>query len=88
MAADLSGMICDGAKPGCALKIATSVNAAALAAQLALNGTGATKRDGIVTEDLEETLRNLGKLGNEGMSEANDEILKMLLDKKTTKMCG
>ena len=88
MAADLSGMICDGAKPGCALKIATSVNAAALAAQLALNGTGATKRDGIVTEDLEETLRNLGKLGNEGMSEANDEILKMLLDKKTAKMCG
>lgn len=88
MAADLSGMICDGAKPGCALKIATSVNAAALAAQLALNGTGATKRDGIVTDDLEETLRNLGKLGNEGMSEANDEILKMLLDKKTTKMCG
>ena len=88
MAADLSGMICDGAKPGCALKIATSVNTAALAAQLALNGTGATKQDGIVTEDLEETLRNLGKLGNEGMSEANDEILKMLLDKKTTKMCG
>ena len=88
MAADLSGMICDGAKPGCALKIATSVNAAALAGQLALNGTGATKRDGIVTDDLEGTLRNLGKLGNEGMSEANDEILKMLLDKKTTKMCG
>lgn len=53
-----------------------------------VNGTGATKRDGIVTDDLEETLRNLGKLGNEGMSEANDEILKMLLDKKTTKMCG
>lgn len=81
MAADISGMICDGAKPGCALKIATSVNAAARAAELALNGIGATFQDGIVERDVEETLNNLGRLGNEGMAGTNHVILNMLLQK-------
>lgn len=87
MTADISGMICDGAKPGCALKIATSVNAAARAAQLALNGIGATQQDGIVRGDVEETLENLGKLGNEGMQGTNSAILKMLLNKAPTGIC-
>lgn len=87
MTADISGMICDGAKPGCALKIATSVNAAARAAQLALNGIGATQQDGIVRGDVEETLENLGKLGNEGMQGTNSAILKMLLNKTPTGIC-
>ena len=88
MTADISGMICDGAKPGCALKIATSVNAAARAAQLALNSIGATQQDGIVRGNVEETLENLGKLGNEGMSGTNGIILNMLLNKAAADLCS
>lgn len=81
MAADISGMVCDGAKPGCALKIATSVSAAMRAATLALSGTGATEHDGIVSAGVEQTLQNLGELGSQGMSGANHAILGMLLSK-------
>lgn len=81
MAADISGMVCDGAKPGCALKIATSVSAAMRAATLALSGIGATEHDGIVSLNVELTLKNLGDLGNDGMANTNSAILEMLLHK-------
>lgn len=81
MVADISGVVCDGAKPGCALKIATAVSSAIRAATMALNGLGAGSHDGIVTADVEETLRNLGTLGNEGMSGTNSAILNMMLHK-------
>ncbi|MFV0399005.1 MAG: serine dehydratase subunit alpha family protein [Oscillospiraceae bacterium] len=81
MTADISGMVCDGAKPGCALKVATSVSAAMRAATLAFSGLGATNHDGIVDMDVEKTLQNLGELGNEGMVGANTAILEMLLSK-------
>lgn len=79
MAADITGMVCDGAKPGCAIKIATCVQAAFQAASLALSGTGANERDGIIDKDIEKTLMNLGHLGNEGMLGANDAILSMIM---------
>lgn len=82
MAADISGVICDGAKPGCALKIATAVNSALRAAVMALNGIGAGEQDGIVAGDAEDTLKNLGKLGSEGMPGTNEAILEMMLHKK------
>lgn len=81
MVADISGVVCDGAKPGCALKIATAVNSAIRAATMALNNIGADAHDGIVTFDVEKTLENLGTLGNEGMAEANSAILDMMLHK-------
>lgn len=81
MIADISGVVCDGAKPGCALKIATAVNSAIRWANMALNGIGAGEHDGIVKADVEHTLRNLGKLGNQGMSQTNDVILNMMLDR-------
>lgn len=77
--ADISGVICDGAKPGCALKIATSVSAAMRAAVLALSGIGATSHDGIVSENIEDALHNLGGLGAEGMAGTNQFILNILL---------
>ena len=77
----LRTMICDGAKPGCALKIATSVSAAMRAAILALSGIGATDRDGIVSENVENALHNLGQLGTEGMTGTNQFILDILLRK-------
>lgn len=82
MTADISGIVCDGAKPGCALKIATSVGAAMRAASFALSGIGASAHDGIVAGDVEETLRNLGELGADGMAGANQVILDMLLHKQ------
>ena len=82
MTADISGIVCDGTKPGCALKIATSVGAAMRAASFALSGIGASAHDGIVAGDVEETLKNLGELGADGMAGANQVILDMLLHKQ------
>lgn len=81
MVADISGVVCDGAKPGCALKIATAVNSAVRSAAMALSGLGANAHDGIVAPNVEKTLENLGTLGNEGMSETNAAILQMMLNK-------
>lgn len=81
MVADISGVVCDGAKPGCALKIATAVNSAIRSATMALNGLGADFHDGIVSMDVEKTFQNLGTLGNEGMADTNAAILTMMLQK-------
>ena len=81
LTADIAGVVCDGAKPGCALKIATAVSAAMRSAMLALADIGATDRDGIVDQDVEQTLANLGTLGNEGMRGANQAVLAMMLGK-------
>ena len=79
MVADISGVVCDGAKPGCALKIATAVTSAIRAANMALSGTGADSHDGIVHKEVERTLENLGILGNKGMIDTNKTILNIML---------
>ena len=82
MVADISGLICDGAKAGCALKIATSVSGAIQCAYLALEGVEAPERDGIVCESVEDTIYNLGNLGNNGMRVTDHVILDMMLAKE------
>ncbi|QBE99238.1 hypothetical protein PMF13cell1_04811 [Blautia producta] len=82
MVADISGVVCDGAKPGCALKIATAVQSAVRAANMALNGSGADSHDGIVHVNAEKTLENLGILGNWGMKDTNSIILDLMLEKQ------
>lgn len=79
--ADVSGIICDGAKAGCSLKIATGVNSAFLCSMLALGGHAATALDGIVSTDVEKTIDNLGLLGSEGMADTDRVILGMLVGK-------
>ena len=81
MIADISGLICDGAKPGCALKIASSVASAMQCARLALSGISAGNLDGIVTENVEKSIRNLGNLGNAGMERTDRVILDMMISK-------
>lgn len=81
MVADIAGVVCDGAKPGCALKIATAVSSAIRSANMAIHGIGASGHDGIVADDVEGTLSNLGRLGNEGMVGTNRSILSMMLKK-------
>ena len=80
MVGDVKGIICDGAKPGCALKIATAVSAAQRAAVLALSLEHTVQPYGIVSSDVEATIQNLGTLGRDGMGNANDVVLRMMLD--------
>lgn len=80
MVGDVTGIICDGAKPGCALKIATAVSAAQRAAVLALSLEHTVQPYGIVSSDVEDTIQNLGTLGRDGMGNANDVVLRMMLD--------
>jgi L-cysteine desulfidase len=82
MIADISGMICDGAKAGCALKIATAVSSAMQCAQLALKGVVISDTDGIVCGDGDGTIRNLGRLANPGMVDTDRVILDMMLNKR------
>lgn len=81
MVADISGMICDGAKAGCALKIATAVSGAVQCAQLAMDGVVISHRDGIICQCAEETIRNLGRLAREGMEHTDRVILDMMMCK-------
>ena len=73
--ANTSGMICDGAKEGCAIKLSTSASVAVQSAILAINDSIVPTRNGIVAETAEETIVNLGVLSSEGMSIADAVIL-------------
>ena len=81
MIADISGMICDGAKSSCALKIASSVASAMQCAQLAMAGVSATGLDGIVAGNVELSIRNLANLGTAGMEKTDSVILDMMISK-------
>lgn len=82
MLADHMGMICDGAKTTCALKIATGVNAAVLCATLAMNGISPIDKEGIVFADVEDTIRSIGQLILTGLPGLDSAILDVMLSKK------
>lgn len=81
MIADISGLICDGAKSSCALKIASSVASAMQCAKLAMAGVSASGLDGIVAGDVELSIRNLANLGIQGMERTDRVILDMMIAK-------
>jgi L-cysteine desulfidase len=81
MVGNITGMICDGAKIGCALKTMTSVDAAFRASALAMSGIGIPFSDGIVGHTGSESLVNLGKIAKDGMTRTDEEILKIMEDK-------
>ena len=78
---DLGGVICDGAKGGCALKLATAAGSAVQAALLALHGVAAPAVEGILGHTPDQTMVNLGRLCREGMGSTGRTILNILLDK-------
>jgi L-cysteine desulfidase len=78
MVGNVTGMICDGAKIGCALKTMTSVDAAFRATALAISGLGIPFSDGIVGHTGSESLANLGKIAKDGMIRTDEEILKIM----------
>ena len=81
MIANISGMICDGAKPGCALKVTSGVATAVLSATLAIQHAHADNTEGIVEEDIDRTIHNLTRIGRDGMSRTDDLILDIMTHK-------
>jgi len=75
----VSGMVCDGAKPSCAAKIAFSVNAGLFGYDMYMHGQQFLSGDGIVTKGSDNTIRNIGRLGRDGMRETNEEIIKIMI---------
>lgn len=69
MVANLTGMICDGAKPSCSMKISSGVSTAMMSAMLAMNGKCVTSVEGIVSDDVDATIHNLTSIGREAMTE-------------------
>lgn len=76
----VSGIVCDGAKPSCAAKIAASVNAGILGYEMYVRGQQFYGGDGLVTKGADNTIRNIGRLGKEGMAGTNDEIIKIMIE--------
>lgn len=74
----VSGIVCDGAKPSCAAKIASAVDAGILGYHMYLDGQQFKDGDGIVTKGVENTIRNVCRLGKEGMKETDVEIIKIM----------
>ncbi len=81
MTGNITGMVCDGAKVGCAMKVASGVSCAVQSAVLAMRGTCIPSTDGIIDDDVEKTIRNLGALGSAGMKAADKMILDIMLCK-------
>ena len=81
MVGSLTGMICDGAKPDCALKIYSGLETAIFSARLALNGERVSKDDGIVCEDVEKTIDNVAEVSVECSSKVDDIVLGMMINK-------
>lgn len=75
----LSGTICDGAKPSCAAKIAMAVEAGVMGYEMAKTKRQFVSGDGIVTKGVENTIKNVGVLAREGMSETDKKILSIML---------
>ena len=79
--ANVSGIICDGAKPSCAAKIASSVEAALIGYELAKKERSFQPGDGIVKGDLEETISAVGDLASKGMLQTDEEIIQIMIAK-------
>lgn len=76
----ISGIICDGAKPSCAGKIAVCVNAALIAHSMAMEDKSFIPGDGIVKDDVDKTVKGVGRIASIGMKETDDVILDVMLE--------
>ena len=81
MVANLTGMICDGAKPSCAMKISSGVSTAMMSAMLAMNGRCVTSAEGIVSDDVDTTIKNLTIIGRDAMQETDRLVLEIMTHK-------
>ena len=81
MIGNITGMVCDGAKVGCAMKVASGVSSALQSAVLAREGICISEHDGIIEKDIEKTIRNLGQIGSVGMQHTDNMILDIMVCK-------
>jgi L-cysteine desulfidase len=82
MVANLTGMICDGAKPSCALKLASGVSTAVLSAMLAVQHNCVTPVEGIIEDDVDRSIHNLTRIGKDAMDETDRCVLEIMTHKK------
>ena len=81
MIGNITGMVCDGAKVGCAMKVASGVSSALQSAVLAREGICISEHDGIIEKDIEKTIQNLGRIGSIGMQNTDNMILDIMVCK-------
>ena len=81
MIGNITGMVCDGAKVGCAMKVASGVSSALQSAVLAREGICISEHEGIIEKDIEKTIQNLGKIGSVGMQNTDSMILDIMVCK-------
>lgn len=81
MIGNITGMVCDGAKVGCAMKVASGVSSAVQSAVLAVDGLCISDQEGIIDSDVEKTIRNLGEIGSKGMQVTDEMILDIMICK-------
>lgn len=81
MIGNITGMVCDGAKVGCAMKVASGVSSSLQSAVLAMQGICVSEHDGIIEKDIEKTIRNLGRIGSVGMQNTDNMILDIMVCK-------
>ena len=88
MIANLTGMICDGAKPACSLKITSGISTALLSALLAIEGKCVSSSEGIVDDDVDRSIHNLTSIGADAMCKTDDMVLNIMTSKDCTpKVC-
>ena len=78
--ADISGVVCDGAKPSCAAKIASAVECAIMSHCLSMKNRQFASGDGLVKQDIEQTISSIGRMASEGMVETDKKILQLMMD--------
>lgn len=78
---NIGGIVCDGAKPSCAAKIASSVDAALMAFHLSIQNKSFLPGEGIIKGDVEETIKSMGYIGRVGMRSTDTEILNVMIDR-------
>ena len=81
MVANLTGVICDGAKPSCALKLASAVSTALFSSVMAMEHHCVTSLEGIVDDDVDKSIRNLTSIGSQGMQQTDKMILSIMTNK-------
>ncbi|MBR5075667.1 MAG: serine dehydratase subunit alpha family protein [Bacteroidales bacterium] len=82
MIANLAGMVCDGAKPSCALKVSSGVSTAVLSAMLAVQNHSVGSCEGLIEDDVDRCIHNLTRLGSVGMQETDKMVLDIMTHKK------
>lgn len=82
MIANLTGMICDGAKPSCSMKLASGVSTAVLSAMMAVDGHCVSAVEGIIEQDVDKCIQNLTRIGREGMNETDALVLRIMTGKQ------